>query len=111
MFYNPFAIFAYIAEGIVDCVHENEELRRKEFVKKERKINPSVPILMVYGTLKEDCVYPLIEKTYTELSKIFDNLYIVKLPGDNDGIDFHCHVSHHKKMAEVLMKKITSIIR
>lgn len=37
MFYNPFAIFAYIAEGIVDCIHENEELRRKEFVKKERE--------------------------------------------------------------------------
>ncbi len=105
--------FSYINQHLDQKV----ELERKfidsyrEFVKKERKINPSVPILMVYGTLKEDCVYPLIEKTYTELSKIFDNLYIVKLPGDNDGIDFHCHVSHHKKMAEVLMKKITAIIR
>ena len=36
-FHNPFAIFGYIAEGIVDCIHENEELRRKEFVEKERE--------------------------------------------------------------------------
>ena len=37
MFYNPFAIFAYIAEGIVDCVHENEELRKKNLLKKKEK--------------------------------------------------------------------------
>ena len=82
----------------------------RNFIEKERKICPTVPVLMVYGTLKEECVYPLIEKTYNELSKVFDNLYLVKLPGDNDGIDFHCHVSHHKEMAEVLEQKIISII-
>ena len=82
----------------------------RKFIEKERKISPNVPILMVYGTLKEDCVYPLIEKTFKEMSKVFNNLYVVKLPGDNDGIDFHCHVSHHKEMAEVLEQKIISII-
>ena len=81
----------------------------RKFIEKERKINKDIPVLMVYGSLKEESVYPLIEKTYNELSKIFDKLYIVKLPGNNDGIDFHCYVSHHKEIAEVLTKKIMSI--
>lgn len=105
--------FSYINQNL----SRKDELERKfidsycEFVKKERELNPNAPVLMVYGSLKEECVYPLIEKTYIELSKVFDNLYIVKLPGNCDGIDYHCHVSHHKEMAEVLAEKIVSIIK
>ena len=95
---------------------KKEELEAKfiasyrKFIEKERKNNSSLPVLMVYGTLKEEWVYPLIEKTYNVLSKEFDNLYLVKIPGDNTGIDNHCHVSHHKEMAEVLKEKIISIL-
>ena len=104
--------FSYINQSTLNKeeleAHFIDSYRR--FVEKERKFNPNVPVLMVYGTLKEDCVYPLIEKTCNELSKVFDNIYIVKLHGNNDGIDFHCHVSHHKEMAEVLAVKIHSIL-
>lgn len=82
----------------------------RKLLEKETKNNPDLPILMVYGTLLEDAVYPLIEKTYNKLSKEFKNLYLVKLPGDNTGIACHCHVSRHKEIAEVLTKTIQSIL-
>lgn len=83
----------------------------ENFVKKEREKNPGIPLLMVYGSLKEEGVYPLIEKTYEYLRKKYPNIYIVKVPGDNSGIDYHSYISYHPKMAEVLKQKITEILR
>lgn len=103
---------AYILENI----SKKDELISKfihsygELIKKERKNNSSLPVLMVYGSLKEEHVYKLIEQTYEELSKEIDNLYLVKLPGDNTAINFHSYISSHKEMSDVLKQKILSII-
>ena len=105
--------YAYINENF----SQKDELEAKfvnsyaEFIKKERENNPSLPVLMVYGSLKEEFVYSLIEKTYAVLSKRFDNIYIVKLPGDNTGLSFHSFVSTHEQMAKILQEKILSIIQ
>ena len=80
-----------------------------ELIKKERENNPDLPVLMVYGSLKEEFVYPLIEKTYEELSKKLDNLYLIKMNGDNSALSSHSYVSFHKDMSEELCKKILSI--
>ena len=96
---------------------ENCEVLTEKFVKsyenlikKERGKNLEIPVLMVYGSLKEDWVYPMIEKTYKYLSEKYPNIYIVKLPGDNSAIDNHSFVSYHSKMAEVLKEKIVQIL-
>ena len=105
--------FAYIEQN----PQNKDELIRKfidsydKLIEKERENFANLPVLMVYGTLKEESVYPLIEKTYEELSKKLNNIYIVKLPGDNSGISNHSYVSFHKKMSEVLKEKILSIIQ
>ena len=83
----------------------------ERFIKKERENNSSLPVLMIYGTLLETSVYEMIERTYNELSKKLENLYIVKLPGDNSAINFHSYIDAHKEMSEVLKQKIVSILR
>ena len=105
--------FAYIEEN----TQQKADLTQKfidsyaNLIKKERKNFPELPVLMVYGTLKEENVYPLIENTYEELSKKIANIYIVKLPGDNSALSNHSYVSYHKKMADILKEKILSIIQ
>ena len=105
--------YAYIEENIgqKDSLFDEFFHSYKKIIEKERQDNKDLPVLMVYGSLKEEHVYPLIEQTYNKLSKEIDNLYIVKLPGDNSGISYHSFVTYHKKMAEVLKEKILSIIQ
>ena len=101
---------------IVENPEKSQELTDKfiksyeNLIKKEREKNPQIPILMVYGSLKEEWVYPLIEKTYKFVSEKFPNIHIVKLPGDSSAIANHSYVSYHKEMAEVLRQKILQIL-
>lgn len=112
-----------ISLGTNDMSFINENLDRKDelishfinsyanLIKEERKNNPPLPVLMVYGSLKEEFVYPLILKTYTELSKKFDNLYIIKMSGDNSGLSGHSYYTYHEEMSKELQEKILSIIQ
>ena len=101
---------------IVQNKENSQELTEKfiksyeNLIKKECGKNPEIPVLMVYGSLKEEFVYQLIEKTYKYLSEKYSNVYIVKLPGDNSAISFHSFVTYHKQMAEILNQKILSIL-
>lgn len=82
----------------------------EKLILKERENSSNLPVLMVYGSLKEENVYPLIEKTYEELTKKYSNIYIVKLSGDNSGLSNHSYLSYHEKMAEELKEKIKGIL-
>ena len=72
--------------------------------------NKDLKILMVYGTLKEEDVYYLIEKTYNVLKPLFPNLFIHKFDGDNTAISNHAYVKAHDIMAEELKKVIKEIM-
>lgn len=104
--------FSYIFEN----KEKTQELTEK-FIKSyenlinlERQKNREIPILMVYGSLSEDWVYPLIEKTHKYLSEKYQNIHIVKLPGDNSAIANHSYVTYQKKMAEIFEEKIVEIL-
>ena len=100
-------------------IPEKGEIREKrinEFVDKYKaliesqvKDNPDLKILMIYGTLKEENVYYLIEKTYQELKPLFKNLYVHKFGGDNSAISNHAFISAHESMAEELKEVIKSL--
>ena len=103
---------SFMVENKENCEVLTEKFVKsyENLIKKERGKNLEIPVLMVYGSLKEDWVYPMIEKTYKYLSEKYPNIYIVKLPGDNSAIDNHSFVSYHPKMAEVLKEKIVQIL-
>lgn len=86
-------------------------LRYKKIIEDERKVNKDLPVIMIYGSLKEENVYYLIEKTYKELSKILSKICLVKLDGDNSAISNHSYVKYHKKMAQNLAIKIKEILQ
>ena len=103
---------SYIEENI----SQKEELTNRfidacsRLIEKERKIFPNLPILFVYGSLKEENVYPLIEKMFAFVKSKYKDVYIVKLPGDNSGLSNHSFVSYHEEMAKVLREKIVEIL-
>ena len=82
----------------------------KKIIEDEKKLNNDLPVLMIYGSLKEENVYPLIEKTYEEISKILSNICLVKLDGDNSAISNHSFVEFHPKMSSQLTNKIKDIL-
>ena len=82
----------------------------ENFIKKEREKNPEIPVLMLYGSVKEENVYPLIKKTYSELSKKLKNIHLLKLSGDNSGLSNHSFYTFHKKMSEELSQKLKKLI-
>ena len=79
-------------------------------IENERKLNKELPILMLYGSLKEENVYPLIEETYKYVCSITTGIYLLKLPGDNSAISNHSYISYHKKMSNCLKEKIFKIL-
>ena len=104
--------YAFISEN-----PENSQELTGKFIKsyenliiKERGNNPQIPVLMLYGSLKEENVYSLIEKTYQKLSEKLSNIYLLKLPGDNSAISHHSYVTYHKEMEHVLKEKISIIL-
>ena len=104
--------YSFIAEN-----PENSQELTGKFIKsyenliiKERGNNPQIPVLMLYGSLKEENVYLLIEKTYQKLSEKLSNIHLLKLPGDNSAISNHSFVKFHKKTADVLGEKIVQIL-
>ena len=104
--------FSYIFEN----KEKTQELTEKfiksyeKLVKKEREKKPEIPVLMVYGSLSEEWVYSLIEKTYEYLIEKCQNIYIIKLPGDNSAIANHSYITYHQKMADILQEKIVEIL-
>ena len=82
----------------------------KQLIEMHVKENKDLNILMIYGTLKEEDVYYLIEKTYTVLKPSFPNLFIHKFAGDNTGISNHAYVKAHESMAKELKNVIKEIL-
>ena len=103
---------SYIQENI----HQKNQLinsfitKYKELIEMHVRGNKDLKILMVYGTLKEQDVYYLIEKTYSELKPLFPNLFIHKFNGDNTAISNHAYVKAHDSMAEELKNTIKEIL-
>ena len=82
----------------------------KQLIDSELEKNKDLKILMVYGTLKEKDVYPLIESTYNDLKPLYKNLFIHKFDGDNTAISNHAYVDKHVEMAKELKEVIKQII-
>ena len=104
-------------KSYIDENSENkEELEQKfassylKLIKDERKKKTNLPVIMIYGSLKEENVYSLIEKTYKIISSNMNNVYLLKLPGDNSAISNHSFLTYHEFMAETFKKKILSIL-
>ena len=103
---------SYIQENInqKDQLVDTFISKYKELMSMHSKENKDLKILMVYGTLKEQDVYWLIEKTYSVLKPQFPNLFIHKFNGDNTAISNHAYVKAHDSMAEELKKVIKEIM-
>lgn len=101
----------------IEAYPSKKEENIEEFIKAYQKLidfevrkNKDIKILMVYGTLKEENVYSLIEKTYKCLKPLYKNLYIHKFKGDNSAISNHAYVDAHDSMAEQLKSVIKEIL-
>ena len=101
----------------IEAYPSKKEENIEEFIKAYQKLidfevrkNKDIKILMVYGTLKEENVYYLIEETYKCLKPLYKNLYIHKFNGDNSAISNHAYVDAHDSMAEQLKSVIKEIL-
>lgn len=83
----------------------------ERLIKYELKKNNKLKILMVYGTLKEEQAYYLVEQTYATLKPKYPKLFIHKFNGDNTAISNHAYVSQHELMSVELIKIINEILR
>lgn len=103
---------SYIQENInqKDQLVDTFIAKYKALIEMHVEENKNLKILMVYGTLKEEDVYYLIEKTYAVLKPLFPNLFIHKFDGDNTAISYHAYVKAHETMAEELKKVIKEIM-
>lgn len=79
-------------------------------IRYERSVNQNLKVLMVYGTLKEEKVYYLIEKSFKEISNQFPKVFLHKFNGDNSAIANHAYVETHKKMSEELKKIVKEVL-
>lgn len=83
----------------------------ENLIENERKRNPDLPILMLYGSLKEESVFDMQERTFDYLKKKYKNLHILKIAGDNSAISNHSYITQHPKMSEQLKQKIYEILQ
>lgn len=90
----------------IECFKE----KYKQLLLKEVENNKNIKILMLYGTLKESDVYPLIEETYEYLKPRFKNIYLYKMDGDNSAISNHAFVNQHDLMAKQLKTKLKELL-
>ena len=112
-----------ISLGCNDASYISEQPNNKEecvkmFIKKyqelidtEIKLNSDIKILMIYGTLKEQQAYYLIEQAYESLKQLYKNLYIHKFDGDNTAASNHAFVTAHDRMAEELKEVLKSLLK
>ena len=103
---------SYIAESPTLREERINEFKEsyKRLIDSELSKNPDLKILMIYGTLKEEYAYYLVDATYEYLKPFYKNLYIHKFNGDNTGINGHAYVDGHDSMAEELKNVIQSIL-
>lgn len=94
-----------------------KEERIKEFIQKYKaiidayiEVNPNTKILMIGGTLKEENVYYLYEKTFNYLKPLYKNLYLHIFNGDNSAISNHAYVRAHKQMSAKLITVIRDLL-
>lgn len=80
-------------------------------IKHELKKNKDLKTLMIYGTLKEEQAYYLVEQTYVSLKVKYPNLFLVKFNGDNSAISNHAYITQHEIMSEELKKIIIELLR
>ena len=102
--------YSYI--GLCDSMNRVNIFKEtyKKLIDSELEKNKDLKILMIYGTLKEKDVYPLIEETYEYLKPFYKNLFIHKFDGDNSAIEHHAYVDKHEEMANELKEVITQIM-
>ena len=112
-----------ISLGCNDASYISEQPNNKEecvkmFIKKyqelidtEIKLNSDIKILMIYGTLKEQQAYYLVEQAYESLKQLYKNLYIHKFDGDNTAASNHAFVTAHDRMAEELKEVLKSLLK
>ena len=67
-----------------------------------------VPIIMVYGAMRERHNYEVMHKIYLDNVDSF-NLYEVVLDGDGKGVSGHPSIESDKKMSKELIKKIGEV--
>ena len=103
---------AFIQENVASREEKINEFisKYKELIDRNIAINKDVKVLMVYGTLKEQDAYWLVEQTYSVLKPQYSNLFIHKFNGDNTAISNHAYVKAHYLMAEELKKVIKEIM-
>lgn len=96
----------------------NKEEYAKMFIKRyqglidsEIKLNSDIKILMIYGTLKEQQAYYLVEQAYESLKPLYKNLYIHKFDGDNTAASNHAFITAHDRMAEELKAVLKSLLK
>ena len=83
----------------------------KSLIDSEIKRNKDIKILMIYGTLKEEQAYSLVEETYDALKPLYKNLYIHKFNGDNTGAANHAYITAHERMAEELKTVLKELLK
>lgn len=69
----------------------------------------SIPVVMVYGVMKETLNYPLMHNIYLDNKDKF-NLYEALLEGDGLGITLHPSQASHKEMSIKLIEKLKVIL-
>ena len=112
-----------ISLGCNDASYISEQPNNKEecvkmFIKKyqelidsEIKLNSNLKTLMIYGTLKEQQAYYLIEQAYESLKQLYKNLYIHKFDGDNTAASNHAFITAHDRMAEELKAALKPLLK
>ena len=102
----------YIAEGEdgrtkTDLISEFK-LKYHDLLGKIKNDFGDIPILMLYGLMKERHNYDLMHQVYLD-NKDYYNLYEVLLEGDGKGISAHPSASSHRDIACKLVKLIKEI--
>ena len=73
------------------------------------KLYPKIPIIMIYGVMREVHNYKPMHELYLKLKDSF-NLYEAFIEGDISGVSTHPSKDSHKEIADKLIKMIEGII-
>ena len=74
-----------------------------------KKSFKDVPIIMVYGVMRERHNYDLMHEVYL-VNKDEFNLYEACIEGDGEGVGMHPSVNGHKNVSKELIKLVKVIL-
>ena len=81
----------------------------KKLLANVKRDYPNVPIVMIYGVMKEYVNYQTMHEIYLECKENY-NLYEALIEGDNQGVSTHPSLASHKEIASKLIKIVKEII-